>query len=63
MDLEIIISSEISWTRQYKYHMISFRWDLIFLNNINELIYKIEIDCQILKTNLQLPKGKHGGEG
>ena len=26
-----------------------------------ELIYKTEIDSQTLKTNLWLPKGKHGG--
>ena len=34
-----------------------------FLNDINELIYKTEKDLQIWKTNLWLPKGKHGGWG
>ena len=29
----------------------------------NKLIYKTETDLQIWKTNLWLPKGKHGGEG
>ena len=37
-------------------------WNLI-KNDTDEHIYKIEIDLQILKTNFQLPKGKHGGEG
>ena len=32
-------------------------------NDKNELIYKIETDLQVLKTNLWLPKGKCGGEG
>ena len=36
-------------------------WNLIFLNDINELIYKTETDSQISKTNLWLPKGKGGG--
>ena len=58
MDLEIVILSEVSQTEKEKYHMIS----LIFLWNLkkdaNELIYKTEIDLQILKTNLWLPKGK-----
>ena len=34
-----------------------------FLNDANELIYKTEIDSQISKTNLWLPKGRCGGEG
>ena len=63
MDLEMITPSEISWIRQCKCHMISLMWNLIFLNDISELIYKIELDCQILKTNLRFPKEKHGGEG
>ena len=32
-------------------------------NDKNELIYKTETDSQTSKTNLWLPKGKHGGEG
>ena len=32
-------------------------------NDTSELIYKRETDLQISKTNLWLPKGKHGGEG
>ena len=38
-------------------------WNLILKNDINELIYKIEKDLEISKTNLWLPKGKCGGVG
>ena len=38
-------------------------WNLILKNDTNELIYKTETDLQVLKTNLWLPKGKHGGGG
>ena len=34
----------------------------ILKNDTNELIYKTEIDSQLKKTNLWLPKGE-GGEG
>ena len=61
MGLEVIILSEVSQKEKNKYHMISLMWNLIFLNDINELIYKTETHSQILKTNLWLPKGK--GEG
>ena len=46
-----------------KYHMIPLMWDLVLKNDVYELIYKIETDSQISKTNLWLPKGKHGVEG
>ena len=36
-------------------------WNLIFKNDTNELIHKIGTDLEILKSNLWLPKGKHGG--
>ena len=59
MDLEITILSE-AW--QWKTNiMISLKWNL--KNDTNELIYKREIDSQIQKINLQLPKGKGAGEG
>ena len=35
----------------------------ILKNDTNELIYKTEIDSQIQKTNLSLPKGKEDEEG
>ena len=38
-------------------------WNLIFKNDLSELIYKTKRDSQILKTNLCLPKGKCGGRG
>ena len=61
MDLEIIVLSEV---RQRKTNII---WYHLYVeskeNESNELIYKTETDSQTLKTNLCLPKGKHGGEG
>ena len=64
MDLEMIILSEVSQREKDKYCMLSLiMWNLILKNDTNELIYKTETDLQILKTNLWLPKGKHGGEG
>ena len=41
---------------------ITHVWTLIFKNDINEFIYKIESDLQISKTNLWLPKRKCGGK-
>ena len=41
--------------------MISLMWNLILKNDTNEIIYRTETALQILKTNLWLPKGKHGG--
>jgi len=35
--------------------MVSYMWNL---KNTNESIYKTEIDSQIQKINLRLPKGK-----
>ena len=32
-------------------------------NDTNECLYKGEMDSQIFKPNLWLPKGKYGGEG
>ena len=55
MDLKIIIS-EVS-QRQILY--ITYMQNI--KNSSNELIYKIEIDSQIQKTDLRLPKGKMGG--
>ena len=57
MDLEIVILNEVSHTEKHKYH-ITGMWNLIFFNDINELIYKT---CQ--KRNLWLPTGKGSGEG
>ena len=52
MNLEIIILSEVSQTKMTNI-MISLIFRIsFFLNYINELIYKIETDLQILKRNL-----------
>ena len=60
MDLEIIILSEVSQTRERQIsYDIAYMWNL--KQDRNELIYKTEIDSQAQKTNLWLPKGKGGG--
>ena len=41
---------------------ITHKWNLILKNDINDLVYRTETDPQISKTNLRLPKEKHGGE-
>ena len=60
MDLDITILSEVSQTERQISYDITYMWNLI-KNDINELFYKTETDSQILKSNLWLPKGKHGG--
>ena len=45
-----------------KYRVISLIYGLL-RNDINDLIYKSEINSQIQKTNLQLPEGIVGVEG
>ena len=58
MQLEILILSEVRErkTNIIWYHMCNSKYD------INEFIYKTEIDSQTQKENLRLPKGK-GVEG
>ena len=58
IDLEIIILSKVR-QRQISYDNIHM-WNLIFKNHRNELIYKTKTESQTSKTNLWLPKGKHG---
>ena len=50
MDLGIIILSEISQRKTISYNII-YMWNLI-KNDTKELLYKIEINSQIFKTNL-----------
>ena len=61
MDLEIITLSVVSQTKtnsiQYHSCMGSNK------NNTKEHIYKIEMNSQISKSNLYLPKGKLWGGG
>ena len=58
MDLESVI--EVSQTDKCQYNMISLICGIL-KNDTNELIYKMEIDSQTLKTDLWLPKGKSWG--
>ena len=40
---------------------VTHMWNLLFKNDINELIYKTEVDLEISKTNLWLANSKGGG--
>ena len=60
MEIEIIISSEVSQTNTnicYHLYVESKK------NDTNEIIYIMETNSQTLKTNLWFPKRKHSGEG
>ena len=61
MDLEIIISSEVSQTDKDTYEITNM-WNPI-KNDTKELIHKTETDSKSLKPNLGLPNGKHSGGG
>ena len=52
---------KVSQTEKDKYD-VTHMWNLIFKKDTNELFYKAKTDLQISKTNLWLPKRKHGGE-
>ena len=56
-ELEMIVLSERSQRKKTSYD-IAQMWNK--KDDINELIYKAEIDPQTQKTNLWLPKGKGG---
>ena len=58
MDLEIS-QSEVSQTKKDTYHNIMYMWNLK-KNGTNELIFKTEIESQMQKANLLLPRGKWG---
>ena len=61
IDLEIIILSKISQTREIQIsYDITYVWNL--KNDTNELIYKTEMDSQTQKTNLWLPKEKEASQ-
>ena len=59
MDPEIIMLSKVIQREKNKYHIILLT-SRSFKKDTNELISKIEIDSQIQKTNLWLPKRKWG---
>ena len=60
LDLEGFTLSE---TSQRKTNTALYYLNVESKNNTNELIYKIETDSQILKSNVWLPKRKCGGKG
>ena len=57
MNLEIDIQSEVSQKEKDKYRIILLICG-IQKNGTGELICKAEIESQMQKTNLQLPRGK-----
>ena len=60
----MIILSEVNQTEEDKYHIITVIHGMEFLiNDTNALIHKAETDLQILKTNLQIPRGNILEEG
>ena len=64
MDLEIILLSQVIQTEKDIEYNITYMWNLKNQTKLFKLfIYKTEIDSQIQKTDLWLPKGKGGGEG
>ena len=50
------------WSKSDKERHTSLLYGILKKNGINELIYKTEIESQMWKTNLWLPRGR-GGEG
>ena len=58
MDLEIIIVSDVSQTKQISYDIIDM-WNLKKKLQMN-VVYKMEIDTPRQKSNLWLLKGKGG---
>ena len=61
MDLEIIILNEVKSERERQIpYDITYMWNLNY--DINQFIYKIEMDSQAQRTDLWLPKGRGGGE-
>ena len=59
MDLKIIILSEESQTED-KYEITNMQ---TLIKKKYKRPYKTKTDSKILRTNLWLPKGKHGGQG
>ena len=61
MDLEIIFLSDVNQLEKGKSYGNDYMWNLI-KKMIQMNLFTNKIDSQILKSNLQLPKGKHGGK-
>ena len=60
VNLEIVTLSEVSQTGRAKYHMMQVICG-IQNNGTNELIYRTEIESQIEKTYIWLPRGEGDG--
>ena len=60
VDLEIIILSEAS---QKKINTVWYHLYVKSKNDTNEHIYKTEIDSQIQRRDLEMPRWGGGGEG
>ena len=60
MDLELITLNEVLQVRERQLSHDSTCGGIL-KNDMNELVYKTEIDSQTLSTNIRVPKGKGGG--
>ena len=58
MDLEIVILSEVSQEEKDKYHMILLICGIQKKKGTNKPIYNTEVESQMQKTNLWLPRDK-----
>ena len=56
MDLETVIQSEVNQKEKDKYHIISLTYG-IQKNGTDELICKVEIETQMQRTNVWIPRG------
>ena len=61
MDLQVIILRKVSETEKDKY--ITHMWNLIFLNDINEIIYKTETRLTDFENKVMVTKGETRGGG
>ena len=62
MDLEVVIQSEVSQKEKDMYRIISLICG-IQKNGTDELVCKVEIESQMQKTNLRLPRWGKGRVG
>ena len=59
MDLETVIQSEVSQKEKNKYHILMHICG-IYKNGIDDLTCKAEIETQMERTNIWIPRGKWG---
>ena len=60
MDLESIIQREVSQQEKNKYHINTYMWNLG--KCIDALMCKAEIETQMERTDIWIPKGKWSGQ-